>query len=96
MATFKDVKCIIDFSLNNKYANELGETLHLPVVTSAPNVAPLGKFTISMYPDYELVNNITVAALERWNIDPVALLYDGRWEDLIIHVKMEPGRNLEA
>ena len=68
--------------MNNDEANRLGEMLQIPVITNAPNTAPIGKFTLSMYPDYEVVNNATVQSLKLWNIDPAALIYDGEYNKM--------------
>lgn len=77
----KDVNIIVCISTDNAIredASKLGEMLLIPVITSSPNIAPIGTFTVSMYPDYELVNRVMVDSLKYWNIDPVALMYDGR------------------
>ncbi|CAB3985655.1 glutamate receptor 2-like isoform X1 [Paramuricea clavata] len=75
----KDVMCIVCISRNkdiNDKTSKLGEMLQIPVITSSPNAAPNGKFTVSMYPDYELANRVMVDSLKYWKINPVALLYD--------------------
>ena len=74
------VICIVCISANNVIndeASRLGEMLKIPVITSTPNTGPIGKFTTSMYPDYELTNRVMVDSLKYWKINPVALLYDG-------------------
>ena len=75
----KKVLCIVCISANNVIndeASRLGEMLKIPVITSSPNTGPIGKFTTSMYPDYELTNRVMVDSLKHWKINPVALLYD--------------------
>jgi hypothetical protein len=58
--------------------------LKIPVITSSPNTGPIGEFTTSMYPDYELMNRVMVDSLKYWKINPVALLYDGKCSDAIL------------
>jgi hypothetical protein len=81
------VKCIVCISANNVIndeASRLGEMLKIPVITSSPNTAPIGKFTVSMYPDYELANRVMVDSLKYWKISPVALLYDSKYYDNMV------------
>ena len=77
----KDVNIIVCISTDNAIkedANKLGEMLLTPVITSSPNIAPTGTFTVSMYPDFELANRVMVDSLKYWKINPVALMYDGK------------------
>jgi hypothetical protein len=79
--------CIVCISRNkdiNDEASKLGEMLQIPVITSSPNTAPNGKFTVSMYPDYELANRVMVDSLKYWEINPVALLYDSKCFDVMV------------
>ena len=72
------IVCISTDSAINEDAGKLGEMLFIPVITSSPNTAPIRRFTVSMYPDYELVNRVMVDSLKYWKMDPVALMYDGK------------------
>ena len=70
--------------MNNEEVEEFGEMLQIPVITNAPNVGPVGPYTVSMYPDYEFVNDITMQALKSWDIKKVALVYDGKKQQVEI------------
>ena len=72
------IVCISTDSAINEDAGKLGEMLFIPVITSSPNTAPIRRFTVSMYPDYQLVNRVMVDSLKYWKMDPVALMYDGK------------------
>ena len=74
----KQIVCISTDNLINAEAGKIGEMLEIPVLTSSPNTAQIGKFTISLYPDYELINRVLLDSLEYWKIDPIALMYEGK------------------
>ncbi|XP_028402601.1 glutamate receptor 2-like [Dendronephthya gigantea] len=82
-----EVKCIVSISTENEVASRLGEMLATPVITSSPNIAPVGKFTVSMYPNYELANKVMVDSLKYWEINPVALLYDVKRSEQAAHLQ---------